>query len=35
MIRIKLFSLVFASITDSDNQVEVPNGGIIGRDNQQ
>ncbi len=35
MIRIKFFSLVFASITDSDNQVQVPNWGIIGRDDQQ
>jgi hypothetical protein len=35
VINVKPFSLVFASITDSDNQGEVPNGSIIDRDNQQ
>ncbi len=34
IIRIKPFRLVFASITDSDNQGKVPNGSIIDRDNQ-
>jgi hypothetical protein len=34
IIKIKPFRLVFASITDSDNQGEVPNGSIIDRDNQ-
>ena len=34
IIRINPFSLVFASITDSDNQGKVPNGSIIDRDNQ-
>jgi hypothetical protein len=32
--RIKPFSLVFGSITDSDNQGKVTGGSIIDRDNQ-
>jgi hypothetical protein len=34
MIKIKPFRLVFACITDIDNQGEVPNRSIIDRDNQ-
>jgi hypothetical protein len=32
--KIKPFSLVFACITDIDNQGEVPKGSIIDRDNK-
>jgi hypothetical protein len=35
IIKIKPFRLVFACITDSDNQGKVPNGSIIDRDNQE
>ncbi len=34
IIKIKPFRLVFACITDSDNQGKVPSGSIIDRDNQ-